>query len=191
LGCRVYGTNGAGPARLIYLHGTREYESGEVKGGSDDPDFLTVTRRLGWTVEVLLDLRISDCSQIEIVSDGFILCLTDNPADPRMRARFGTHCVEIRNPEAFLTVLTARVVAAAISLALFVAPGQVLPVTYGTRTYSGPDLAPDLFARKPPDLAYEREHRLIWLPYSRLVDALPERLRVTCYASAPFLRRIS
>ncbi len=172
--------------------GTLRYESGLIQGHSQDTAMRTVLERIGIYVSPgarIEDLMIKNCSALIVDANAYLLCLTDH-ISRGMQERFGQYCVEIMNPEAFHALLSPRVGELLQRQGFASWSSKLSQVVYRERTYVGTDPEPDLFFLKPPSLAYEREYRLIWQP-NTMTAPLQDRAIVTCYAGAPFLKRVT
>lgn len=170
--------------------GTLTYESGTANDNSDDPDLQTVLERSGIYIRAnVRGITIDNCETYSTVPDAYLLCLSDTFGED-LRQRFGNYCVEIWNPDAFFAALTQRVAEKLHGLGYSRFHTDLAPVTYRVRRYEGIDPERNALLLKPENLAYEREYRMVWLP-ENVSSILPEQTIVTCYAGAPFLRRIA
>jgi len=169
--------------------GTLTFRSEIVNGDSGDHDLQLVATRSGLTFTNCIDINITNCEKFEEVPDAYLLCFSRS-FDENTRKRFGEYCVEISNPSAFHTLLNSRIVELALGLGFFDVRSRLDRVKYRNRSFKSFDPRPDLFFLKPHEFAVEQEHRMVWVLDGNY-ERLPQRSSVTCYAAAPFLRRIS
>jgi len=162
------------------------YETGTIRGGSQDPDFVEVARRAGIGISPgCSNGHIEDCTSTTKLEDAYLYCVSCVRDDDYFASRFGPYCVEIVSP--FLFGMHVTAMATGVGLVGNAGAG---PVTYRSRTYTAMEDPFEPAFVKPESYVPQREFRFAWLP-TALASRPLKPADLTVPQIAPLCRRVA
>lgn len=162
-----------GRIRISTLEACRSYENQEMGDkeeaqevytvnymASGDPNFFKKSEKLRLFLPCAPGSVIENCSVINHLPNGFLICTTNRRDDEKFSKDFGRFCIKINDSERFFQIVTQ-----AIRKKFDLLGGHHEKVTYQAQKYSDDELPPGKIGFvKRTRYQWQDEYRFLWLP---------------------------
>lgn len=162
-----------GKIRLSTLESCRNYsnkEQGDREEAQEtylvthmtdqDPSFHEKASKLSMSFEECSNITITNCTAINHLPDGFVICTTSRRDDDKFSKDFGSFCVKINDVNQFFALISKE-----IEKQFELLSADHKKVIYSVQSYKDNELSPGKIGFvKRPKYQWQEEYRFLWLP---------------------------
>lgn len=171
--------------------GRQTYLSGNIAGGSNDPEFVKQARLSGIGIDEdngggFGNLQINNCSNEILMPDAYAFCASTEYSPENMSKAIGQdYCVKIKDPRKFFTAVSKK-----LNFIFAIREGAMGKVIYSDRHYTGLEQPPGPIGFVKPVFPYgkQKEFRFLWQMQS--MDKL-NSFQLSCPEISELCERIS
>lgn len=125
-----------------------------------DPNFHKKANKLGMSFEACSNITITNCTSINHLPDGFVICTTARRDDDKFSKDFGGFCVKINDVNQFFALISKE-----IEKQFQLLNADHKRVVYREQNYKDDELPPGKIGFvKRPKYEWQEEYRFLWLP---------------------------
>ncbi len=167
--------------------GCQTYFSGNLAGGSNDPEFVEKARRANIGIGVgCINIKVENCASTEFLEDAYAFCTSTEYSPENMSKAIGQdYCVKIKDPRKFFEAVSKK-----LNSISAIRKAEMGKVIYSDRHYTGLEEPSGPIGFVKPVFPYgkQKEFRFLW--HMQSVDKL-ESFRISCPEISKLCERIS